>query len=340
MPICFEGTTTDGLDQIEAVADNRDMSTSRRVAPALLLAFIVGVATFFTGCRTAPAEEPSVSEVHDLTDELRQLESELDRAATDLAERDEQIARLEADFESLQSDLSRALGQLGTLREDRLDLQQELAGLERELNRVRDAAGVTRRPEPADPAPGAGESLRLPQERTQYERVPHLGLRNDPRAARQLASSAPGVGLDTTHLPPVMFDTRLSLDQTGVYLSIVDPEHEPRLVLTVQYIDTDTPLWLHTALVTTEGGDPVDPIEPIVLEGEPIRQTDGRLLREALVKVTDTSATTRLTSMLSSQHLLLTLLGDGEPVSYRPSVSERAAMSNMIYAFIDLGGFR
>ncbi len=307
-----------------------------------LLAFTVGVATFLPGCRTAPSEGSSVSDEHVLNDELRQLESELDRTATDLAERDEQLARLEADFESLQSDLSRALYQLGALREDRLDLQQELAGLERELSRLRDAAGVAGRREPAHPSGAlkADESVLRPLEGAQFERVPYLGLRNDPREAQRLASSAPGVGVDTTHRLPIMFDTRLSLDQTGVYLTIVDPEHEPRLVLTVQYVDTDTPLWLHTALITTEGGDPVDPIEPFVFEGESIRQTDGRLLREALVKVTDASATTRLTSMLSSQHLLLMLLGEGDPVSYRPSVSERAAMSNMIYAFIDLGGFR
>lgn len=309
-----------------------------RFTPALLLA----VTTLLAGCRTTPPEEPPVSGEYDLTDELRQLERELARASTDLAQRDEQIARLEADFESLQSDLSRALGQLGSLREDRLDLQQELTKLETEISRLSDAAGVTQGPESPDQtvAPDVEDSRAGPPERAGFERVSYLGLRNDPRAVQRLASSAPGVGVDTTRVPPVMFDTRLSLDQTGVYLTIVDPAHEPQLVLTVQYVDTGTPLWLHTALITVEGGDPVDPIEPLFLEGEPIRQTDGRLLSEALAKPADQSATARLTAMLSSQHLVLTLLGDGAPVSYRPSVSERAAMSNMIHAFIDLDGFR
>ncbi len=318
------------------------MRILRRFAPYLLLAASAAIVTSLSGCRTPPAEELSTPEDQCLSDEIRQLENELTRATAGLAERDERIARLETDFEGLQDALTRALGQLGTLREDRLDLQHELDGLERELDRLRAAAGVIEvvEPVPATLETDTDSAPPEPSDDPRLERVPYIGLRNDPRAAQRLASSAPGIGVDTAQTPPVMFDTRLQLDQTGVYLSIADPEKEARLILTVQYVDRDTPFGLQAAFITTEGGDPIDPIEPIVLDSEPIRETDGTLLREALVKEADASTTSRLTAMLGSRHFLVTLVGDNGRIVYRPSVPERAAMSNMIYAFIDLGGLQ
>jgi hypothetical protein len=100
------------------------------------------------------------------------------------------------------------------------------------------------------------------------------------------------------------------------------------------------PLYLRTAFITIEGGDPIDPIDPIVLSGEPERLTDGVRLLEALTMNADRDLIERLSAMISSSRFRVTFIGMNQQLTHQPSVAERAAMSNMLFAFIDLGGVR
>jgi hypothetical protein len=140
---------------------------------------------------------------------------------------------------------------------------------------------------------------------------------------------------------PELYDTRLEYDQTMVYLSVVDPEgRRPHLRLTAQHVSDTGPIALRTAFISIEGGDPIDPIDPIVLLAPATRQTDGVLYREALDTTADRALLDRLTTMISSTRFQVTFVGESGQYTHRPTVAERAAMSNILFAFIDLGGLR
>lgn len=335
------------------------MSSSRRSAATLLVASILTGITLGS-CRTVPLDEHEAA-----IDRIETLDAQLAQARDEIDSRDERIRELEAEVASLtdtlererrdaaeiRSDLDVALEQLGRLREDRLDLRDELDDLEEQLERLRSAAIAAER---ARDAVSAAERASMPDEGARagtldaalkggggFTRVRDLGLQNDPRATARLSAAAPGIGVDTSSGAPVLYDTRLDYDETLAYLSILDPEgRRPRLRLTAQYATTSEPFALQTAFITIEGGDPVDPIDPIVVAGEPRRETDGVTLLESITMNTDRTLIERLSAMVSSSRFRVTYLGMDGQYTYAPSVAERAAMSNILFAFIDLGGGR
>jgi TolA-binding protein len=335
------------------------MSSFRLPAAPLIVAAIL-VLVALGGCSTVPLDDHQAA-----LDEIDRLDDELEDARGTIADRDDRIAALReevasltdalererADAAGIRGDLDVALRQLGTLREDRLDLRDELDDLETEIERLRSTAIASQR---AAEAVDAAERASRPTERTPqdafgaaadggdgFSRVRSLGFQNDPRAAARLSAAAPGVGVDTDSGVPVLYDSRLDYDDTLAYLSIVDPEgRRPRLHITAQYVTDTDPLYLRTALITIEGGDPVDPVDPIVISGEPERETDGRRLLEALSVSADRGLIDRLSAMISSSRFRVTFVGMNDQHTYQPSVAERTAMSNMLFAFIDLGGVR
>lgn len=335
------------------------MSSFRRSAATLLVASIL-VGITLGSCRTVPLDEHEAA-----LEQIESLDEQLARARDEVDGRDARIEELEAEVASLSSALARerrdaaeirsdldvALAQLGSLREDRLDLRDELDDLEEELERLRSAAIAAER---AQEAVSAAERASMPDDgegadtlaaalagRGGFTRVRDLGLQNDPRAAARLSAAAPGVGVDTRSGAPVLYDSRLDYDETLAYLTILDPQgRRPRLRLTAQYATTSDPFYLQTAFITVEGGDPVDPVDPIVVTGEPHRETDGATLLEAITMNADRTLIERLSSMVSSSRFRITYIGMDGQHTHAPSVAERAAMSNMLFAFIDLGGVR
>lgn len=307
------------------------------VAPLILAVF---AAFAVAGCRTVPVDEHQA-----VVEQLEVTSSQLALTEQRLARREERIKALNTDVATLEDDLELALRQLGQLREDRLDMQETISGLETELARLQNA--MRRADEaPATPERAAGNE---PQDALAaalagtggFQRVRRIGFQNDPRATARFAGATPGIAVDTEHDAPILYDSRLDYENTLAYLTIVDPEgRHPRLRLTTQYTTSVQPAYVRTAFMTVEGGDPVDPVDPIVLSGEPIRQTDGTLLREALTTNADRTLVDRLAAMISSGRLRVTFVGANGQHTHRPSVAERAALSNILFAFIDLGGVR
>ena len=335
------------------------MSSYRRPAVTLLVATILTGITL-GACRTVPLDEHEAA-----IDRIESLDEELAQARDEIDTRDGRIRELEAEVASLtdaleqerreaseiRSDLDVALEQLGTLREDRLDLRDELDDLDEQLERLRSAAITAERTREAvasaeraampDGEAAANTLAAALAGRGGFSRVRDLGLQNDPRAAARLSAAAPGVGVDTSSGSPVLYDSRLDYEETLAYLSIVDPEgRRPRLRLTAQYATSTDPFYLQTAFITIEGGDPVDPIDPIVVTGDPRRETDGATLLESITINADRALIERLSSMISSSRFRVTFIGMDDQHTHAPSVAERAAMSNILFAFIDLGGVR
>lgn len=335
------------------------MPSFRRSAATLLVTSILTGITLIS-CRTVPLDEheAALERIETLDTRLAQARDEIDDRDERIEELESEVARLADALErerreaaEIRSDLDVALAQLGSLREDRLDLRDELDDLEGELERLRSAAIAAER---AEQAVRAAERASLPDEgaradtraaalagRGGFTRVRTLGMQNDPRAAARLSAAAPGIGVDTSSGTPVLYDSRLDYDETLAYLSILEPEgRRPRLKLTAQYATTSEPFYLQTAFITVEGGDPVDPIDPVVVTGEPERETDGARLLESLTMSADGALIERLSSMLSSSRFRVTFIGMDGQHTHAPSVAERAAMSNILFAFIDLGGGR
>ncbi len=335
------------------------MPSFRRPAVTLLVASILTGITLGS-CRTVPLDEheAALERIETLDERLAQARDEVDDRNERIQELEAEVANLTAalererrDASEIRSDLDVALAQLGTLREDRLDLRDELDDLEEQLERLRSTAIAAER---AREAVASAERDSMPDEeaavdtlgaalagRGGFTRVRDLGLQNDPRAAARLSAAAPGVGVDTSSGSPVLYDSRLDYEETLAYLSIVDPEgRRPRLRLTVQYATSTDPFYLQTAFITIEGGDPVDPIDPIVVTGDPRRETDGATLLEAITINADRALIERLSSMIGSSRFRVTFIGMDDQHTHAPSVAERAAMSNILFAFIDLGGVR
>ncbi len=318
---------------------------------------LIAVLACLAACATVPQDEYDLvvaertqlqEEADALSEELStrearisSLETALEEAQTAAATGDERVAELEGDLEVV-------LRQLGETREDRLELQDQIDDLERQIERIGSAAVAAQQAEEttiAEEAAGLAD-LSAPdalaaaiQGGGGFTRVSSLGLRDDVRARSRLAIASPGIGVDSTFSTPVLHDTRLDYEETILYLTIIDPQgRRPRLELTAQYTTEIEPLYLRTAFVTIDGGDPVDPIDPIVLAGEPVRQTDGTVLREAIAVDADRSLVSRLSTMVSSDQFRVTYVGLNRQITHQPSVAERAALSNILFAFIDLGG--
>lgn len=299
------------------------------------------------GCATVPQEEHQSA-----LDRISLLESELEALEQELAEREEAIERAEAaanDQEAAaaqaEADLAIALAQLGTLREERQELLDTVATLEETVQSggAQSIASVLLQDEAAaDEARGREPESALAEAlagRGGFLRADELGLRNMPRIASRYASAAPGIAADLEFGTPRLFDGRLDYEDTAIFLTITDPAgNRPRLTLTAQYVTDEVPLYIRSVFISIEGRDPVDPVDPIVLTTEPTRRTDGeRLLESISTEVTGTLAD-RLTAMVSSNRFTVTFVGIGAQSTHRPSVSERSALSNMLFAWFDLAG--
>ena len=286
------------------------------------------------GCRTASVhvEVPAGPETDPAAEALQ-------RARDEVAERDQRITHLEAARNTARDDLDRALTELAQLREERLALLHEVDRLRLVERGLREAATANAQgAHPALPTDQTVDDAHPGADATgTFVTITRAGYHADPRAAGRLAAWSPGIAVDTAGPVPILFDTRHRYNTTMAHLTIEDPQgRSPQLVLTVQHVSERSPLLLHTAVLTVEGGDPVDPIEPIVLSGEGRRETDGRLFIESLRLAADAPVARRLAAMISSPRLVLTFVGTlGERI-YRPPVSERAAMANIIFAFMDL----
>ena len=335
------------------------MASAARAASIRTHLLALAAVVLISACATVPQEEYDLVAV-----DLENAQTRIDEQDAELASQADQIAQLQADLQSarqsaalssdeaakLQDDLNVVLVQLGEARESRLALQDEIDDLERQIERLGTAAAAAQRVEEsvaAETASGLGD-LEAPdalaaaiQGGSGFARVSSLGLQDDARARARLAIAAPGIGVDSSRATPVLHDTRLEYDSTILYLTIIDPQgRRPRLELTAQYATDVEPLYLRTAFVTIDGGDPIDPVDPIVLAGETIRQTDGTILREAITIDADRSLVNRLSSMVSSDQFRVTYVGLNRQITHQPSVAERAALSNILFAYIDLGGLR
>ena len=174
-----------------------------------------------------------------------------------------------------------------------------------------------------------------------FRRVEDLGFQSDARLGSRLAVTGSGLAVDSTGEEPVLFDVNLSLDSSLVYLTIADPAgRDPRLVLTVQYVSDVRPLYAQTAFISIQGSDPIDPVDPVIFTGSPKRETDGVRVREAFSREVDRQLLNRISTMLSSSAFTSTFIGTVGRDSHRPNTAEREAMSRVLFAYIDLGGYR
>lgn len=174
-----------------------------------------------------------------------------------------------------------------------------------------------------------------------FQRVEDLGFQSDSRLGSRLAVTGSGLAVDSTDEEPILFDADLSFDSSLIYLTITDPAgRDPRLVLTVQYVSDVRPLYTQTAFISIQGNDPIDPIDPVIFTGSPVRETDGVRIREAFSREVDRRLLNRISAMLSSSTFTSTFVGTVGRESHRPSTAERAAMSRVLFAYIDLGGYR
>ena len=297
------------------------------------------------GCATVPQAQFDAAEqrIEELEERLSAGERDRDDLVERLQRANDTIARLESDLGSTGADLSLALTQLGSLREERVELLERIGLLEDEAVALRLAAEIESPPE------DSASIARSPQERLAealsggegFRRVDRIGLQSDPRLAARFATVAPGVAADTVGDTPLLFDIRLDYRQTLVFLTIHDPAgRSPELRVNVQYVSDREPLHIRAAVITIEGIDPVAPIEPIVLSERVIRETDGTILREGFVLPADRSIVDRLGTILTGGRFTVTMLGTTRQVQHRPTTTERAAMSNILFAYLDIGGLR
>lgn len=267
---------------------------------------------------------------------------------------EEQLAGQQEELEALESQVDDAraanaerelaLTQLGELRANRRELLERIAELETAIVsgspeaiaslRLSDTAAAAESQSERTPEGAMADAL---AGGSGFLRVAAVGLANEPRVAARFAARAPGIAADRVLGVPRLFDARPDYDETLTYLTIIDPAgNRPRLRLTSQYVSAVAPLYLRTVFVSIEGVDPVDPIDPIVLAGDAIRETDGRVVREALVTEADDDLVDRLSEMLSSSRFSVTYVGIAGQHTHYPSVAERSAMSNILFAYFDL----
>lgn len=318
-----------------------------RLLPILLMLMLAG-------CATVPQEEYDAvvaeleiirSEADSLSAELSERNAEIDSLESRIAAAEADAAEIAASAQLLQGDFDVVLSQLGALREERLELQEEIASLEVRLSRLQSiptatqasARGTTEASVAELDAPAALAAAI--QGGGGFTRIRNLGLRNDARALARLSIESPGIAVDTSGALPILHDSRLEYEQTLLYLTITNPQR-PSLQLNAQYTTDRNPLFLRTAFITIQGSDPVDPIDPIVLAAEPSRETNGVILREAITVQADRALINRLSAMISSDSFVVTFVGVDRRITHVPTVAERSALSNMLFAFIDLGGVR
>jgi hypothetical protein len=277
------------------------------------------------------------------------------------AERDEEIAALKSERDSLLMDLARlsnaaevaasqaaaaqveaqeaadAAAQAQARLAEQIQETEELASrvavqAEREKADSEAAATVAANREAlADAIDGLGG----------FRPVETLGFTTDARMGARLAVAGSGLAVDTSGDAPVLYDQSLQFDSSLVYLTITDPAgNDPVLTLTVQYVSDERPLYTRTAFISIEGHDPIDPIDPVIFTGTPERKTDGERVLESFSRSVDRQLLAQISRMLSSENFASTFVGTVGRDSHEPSSAEREALSRVLFAFIDLGGFR
>ena len=336
-----------GLIKSSIVADNYQMVAVRPRA-AILLAIIPFFLT--VSCRTVSEEEYLAEQTRadELAEQLLVAQTRLAESLRSERETEAELATLQAQLdaateqnEASAAELEDALAGIAELTDAQNDNVATIVRMSEQIDSLEQALAdmttetteeqPTRSPETALTealSGGAG-----------FQRVSSIGFTADPQAARRV--SAPGVAIDTSTGSELLYDVRLDYTSTMAYLTVEDPAgRSPVLRLTAQYATSNEPLWAQTAFIAIEGLDPVDPVDPIVMNVTPQRQTDGTNLIERFSVQVDRPMVTRLSSMLSSQKFTVTFVGPTAQRTHRPSVAERAAMSNILFAFIDLGGLR
>lgn len=274
------------------------------------------------------------SEVTELEARVAELEMEIQTLAVEATatttNRDEEIEALRAEREALLLDLERLSNAAEVAAAQAAEAEEEAAEA-RALEGTSEAAEESAREALREALDGLGG----------FRRISTLGPQSDERLAARLAVSGSGLSVDSSDEDPVLYDSSLNFDTSLVYLTIVDPESPaPTLVLTVQYVSDIRPLYAQTAFIGIEGSDPVDPVDPIIFTGSPQRETDGVRVREAFSREVDRRLLRRLSAMLSASGFSSTFVGSVGRASFRPTATEREAMSRVLFAFIDLGGFR
>jgi len=332
------------------------------LAPLILLALLV------VGCRTAPNTEeltPEQQQILQLQAELESTEGELTRQLAERDQLEQTVQSLESRVAGLQAELlsvSSAAEQSAESRDTEIEaLRAEREALLRDMERLSNAAEVAAaeaanaraalaeaRARSATETEGSGSGEAASQAIADavgglggFRRVESLGFTPDTRLASRLGVAGSGLAVDSSGDKPVLFDPDLSFDTSLIYLTIVDPSGtQPRLVLTVQYVSDVRPLYAQTAFIAIEGTDPIDPVDPVIFTGGPARDTDGERIREAFSRDVDRALLNRIASMLTSGRFSSTFVGSVGRESHRPTVTERSALSRVLFAFIDLGGFR
>ncbi|MCK4515329.1 MAG: hypothetical protein KAU31_08730, partial [Spirochaetaceae bacterium] len=237
-------------------------------------------------------------EIHRLEVELRLTRDELQVRDERSSELEEQVSTLQEAIPGLQGDIRELQLQASTGADEHAAeielLQSERQALLLDLERLANAAEIAAA-QAAQAMTARSETAAEPTSATNqtalanamgglggFRRVEDLGFQSDSRLGSRLAVTGSGLAVDSAGEDPVLFDADLSFDSSLIYLTITDPAgRDPRLVLTVQYVSDVRPLYTQTAFISIQGNDPIDPIDPVIFTGSPVRETDGVRIREA-----------------------------------------------------------
>lgn len=284
------------------------------------------------------------AEIAQLEERIANLSESIEEAAESAAQSDtaarEEINRLETELASLQADFDRLSRALDTAAAEAEAARQATAEAELRLELALNPPEVAPSDEERAAERAAAEALEQARRSGEYQTVRRLGFTRDSRLTNRLNLADSGLAVDSTGAVPVIFDPGFSYAASRIFLTVADPLDQPSLGITIQYVSDTTPLFAQTSFISIEGSDPLDPVDPIIFSGNPVRQTDGRYLRESFSREVDRDLLTRISRMLATGSFSSTFVGPGGRETHEPSQAERDAMSRMLFVFIDLGGFR
>jgi TolA-binding protein len=337
------------------------MPRTRRVR--LLALLVCAVTLLVAACRSGPDElesdgppelTPEQLEIERLENELAQAREEIDARDAASDEMEASVADLRENVAALENEITRLesrFEQITSAQEVEInDLLAEREALLADLERISNAAEIaasqagTRSTGGTDSrdegsASQSAEFASAVAGRGGYVETPQFGFQENRRLTSRLAVSGTGLAVDSSGEVPMLYDASVDYNSSAIYLAVRDPAgRSPELLVTLQYVSEERPLYTQTAYIAIEGRDPVDPVDPIIFTGAPVRDTDGERLRELFSRPVDADLLNRLLTMLSSSGFVGTFVGATGRETYRPTVVEREAMSRVIFAYIDLGG--
>jgi len=338
-----------GLIKPGIVADNKVMALCSRKSAIAIVCCVCSVPLLMLGCQSGaqPMDDgANVGDVVVLTqDELEvvRLEEELQLANDLLAaqetreqELQDTIVNLEQEVAGLQQELE-SVTSAGELEIESLKSEQEalLLDMERLSFAAEVAAAQAETAQAAAQAVVASAQTGIASVQTDagndatrnngviqaalsealrglggFRQVESLGYQSDARMGARLAVAGSGLAVDTTGGEPVLYDTALSFENSLIYLTIEDPAGgDPRLILTVQYVSDVRPLYTETAFISIQGNDPIDPVDPVIFTGSPVRESDGVRIREAFSRNVDRTLLNRISGLLTSNGFVSTFVG-------------------------------